>query len=286
MLKSNESAELNGPVRPALTERSGEEIKPAVFFDSSGLKNDGAEQINDCDVAETYLPLEAQNITATAELSRFFSWESVNKLLVNLSRALLGGLFIFDFLHAVGLMHHAINFTWLGLTFTSVSVWFLLELILYYTQKNSGQLIFGFLMLAAVAGLYLDTIGDMHFLFDKILWYDQMLHFFAGGMTCAGILFWVIKNLEDRGKIKLGLIKIGFSAWTTAIFFGVLYELAEYSEDIFTGSHRLGDAFDTTNDLLLDTLGALFIITILVVYFYYARSVKIRQIDSPIGESI
>jgi uncharacterized membrane protein YjdF len=285
MPKSNGLPELNGPASPSLKEQNGQEIKPTVFFNPSRPENDDTEKTKGYAVVETLFPLETRDIPVTQEFVRIFSWDYANKVLFNISRALLGGLFLFDFLHAVGLMHHAINFTWVGLTFTSASVWFLLELILYYTKKNQNQLIFGFLMFAVVAGLYLDTIGDMHFLFDKILWYDQVLHFFAGGMTCGGIFFWVIKNLEDRGKIKMRLMGIGFFAWITAVFFGVLYELAEYSEDVFTGSHRLGDAFDTANDLMLDTLGAFFIIVILVVYFYYVSRRSHAADQNPAPES-
>lgn len=193
----------------------------------------------------------------------------LSNLLVNLSRVLLSGLLSYEMLNVFRIIHHPVGFAWLGLVFTTVGIWFLLEAIGFYTKKENGQVLYSLLMLAAVAGVYADAIGDIYFLFDKISYYDQILHFFAGGATCAGIIFWVIKRLESQGKIHLGIIGVGFFSWMTSVFFGVVYELGEYVHDLLTGLNSLVSAFDTANDLFLDTVGALFLVTILTIYFYH-----------------
>jgi hypothetical protein len=224
---------------------------------------------------------------ADQELIRVFSWESINKFLINLSRFLLAALFAFEILNASGVLKNPINnFHWIGLAITTGAAWFILEAIFYYSRENSSQTLSNVLMLAAVAALYADTLGQVYKLFDKILWYDRVLHFFAGGVICGIIIFLFIRSLEHRGKIRLGTLGIAVAAWLTTIFLGLLYELGEFLLDSITGSNSLVSLIDMMDDLLLDVSGSLSILTILVAYFYYARSVKIRQIDSPIGESI
>ncbi len=47
-----------------------------------------------------------------------------------------------------------------------------------------------------------------------------------------------------------------FLTFTIGVTLGAGYELLEYSEDVLTGSSRLGDGPDTGNDLLMDFIGA------------------------------
>jgi uncharacterized membrane protein YjdF len=62
-----------------------------------------------------------------------------------------------------------------------------------------------------------------------------------------------------------------FMAYMTSVLFAVLYEMQEYLEDVFSGSHRLGDGPDTANDLLLNLIGGL-VTVLLVTGFRYYRS--------------
>jgi len=194
----------------------------------------------------------------------------LNKIFINASRVVLGGLLIFEVSNWLGVFHEHITYSWPGLLLTAAGIWFLLEAILSYTRQDLKQGVFGFLMFLAAAAVFTDAMGDVYSLFDKIEWYDQVLHFFAGGVTCGGIIFYVIKNLQDREKIRLGYFSIGFFSWMTAVFFGALYELLEYMMDLLTGSNSLVSAFDTANDLFLDVIGSLLIAAILSFSLYYA----------------
>jgi len=280
MLNSNKSLESSSiGYPPEIIE--GEEIKtPSVLSITSEPESEVAQE--NVIAQPISLPI-AEFIEKKRTVIQSISWKQIDRLLIYLSRILLWGLFLYEILNVVGLVHHQIDFTWTGLAATTVFSCFVLEMILYYTKKIFGQVIFGILMLTASAAIFADALGDMHKLFDKLYWFDQVMHFFAGGVICAGIIFWVFKKLEDNGKIKIGLFGVGFITWMTTAFFGVLYELGEYFEDLLTGSHRLGDGFDTANDLMHDVLGSLLLISILIIYFY-ARSVKIRQIAPPSGQ--
>ncbi|MFH0852158.1 MAG: hypothetical protein V1845_00940 [bacterium] len=268
MLNSNKSPDFDGTACPPLIPPEEKEKTSAALFVSSAPEN---EIVQENIIAQPIsLPID-ELIQEEKSTAISISWSQTDKFFIYLSRILLWGLLFYELLNLVGLVHHQINYTWTGLIATTVFSCFILEMILYYTKKIFGQVIFGLLMLMASAAVFADALGDMHKLFDKLYWFDQIMHFFAGGVACAAIIFWVFKKLEDSHRIKVGLIGVGFITWMTTAFFGVLYELAEYFEDLVTGSHRLGDGFDTANDLMHDVLGSLTLITILVIYFYVSR---------------
>lgn len=194
----------------------------------------------------------------------------MNKLFINLSRILLAGLIIYELLNQFKILNHPLAFTWLGLVLTSSIIWLLLEIVSFYTQKKCGWPISGLAMLTAVAVVYLDALGDIFLLYARYGWYDKAAHF-VGGAAATGIVFSVIRSLVDCRRIKLGFFGMGFFSWMTAGFLGIIYELEEYFEDYFTGSHRLGDGFDTANDLFLNLVGAFVIIIIISLKLYVSR---------------
>ena len=184
-----------------------------------------------------------------------------------ISRLLFGGLILFELLNQFGLLHFSLDFTWFGLALTSIIVWLSIEVASYLLKKSSGQAIPGSVFFVAVVTVYTDALGDILHFYARFFWYDGMAHF-IGGAAVAGVLFFIFWNLYRSKKIKIGLLGTGFASLTGASFFGVLYEIAEYLEDLFTGSHRLGDGPDTVNDLSLDILGALFIIGLIIIYIW------------------
>ncbi|OGZ34690.1 MAG: hypothetical protein A2Y98_02745 [Candidatus Portnoybacteria bacterium RBG_19FT_COMBO_36_7] len=220
------------------------------------------------------------------ELTSVFSRQYLNIILISLNRSLLAALLIFEILNALGILHYPVSFHWIALIITTGAAWTLLEAVFFISRENHSPALSNAIMLAAVAALYADTLGQVYSLFDRIIWYDQVLHFFVGGVLCGTVSFLLIQSLEHRGIIHLRTLGIASFAWITTIFLGLIYEFGEYLLDSITGSNSFVSIDDTFNDLLLGVTGSLSILTILVVYFYYARSVKIRQIDSPFGESI
>ncbi|MBU0963868.1 hypothetical protein KKC06_02410, partial [Patescibacteria group bacterium] len=80
----------------------------------------------------------------------------------------------------------------------------------------------------------------------------------------ALLMFFVLWRLNQAGRIKIGKKLLGFMAITGSAFFGVLYELEEYLEDVFTGGNRLGSGVDTANDMMWNTIGALIVVLIAV----------------------
>ncbi len=192
----------------------------------------------------------------------------MNKIFINLSRLLFAVLIIFETLNQLKILKYTLTFTWLGLIITSGLIWLFLEFISLYMRKKCGRQISGLAMLAAAAVVYFDALGDIFLFYAKYGWYDQTAHL-IGGAAAGGIVFSLISSLVACNRVKMGVFGIAFFSWMSAGFFGMLYELEEYFEDFFTGSRRLGDGFDTANDLFLNISGALIIIILSAFYVYY-----------------
>ena len=193
-----------------------------------------------------------------------------------ISRLLFGGLVLFELLNQFDLLHFSLDFTWLGLALTSIIAWFFIEGASYLLKKTSGQPMSGLIFLIALIAVYVDALGDILHFYARFSWYDALAHS-IGGAAAAGLIFFIIWTLGQSKKIKIGVLGTGFVSLTTVSFLGGLYEIEEYLEDMFTGSHRLGDGPDTANDLLLNTLGALFIIGLITIYLYKRHKIAAKN---------
>lgn len=199
----------------------------------------------------------------------------MNKFILNLSRFLLFILIIFEYLNHIKILHFKLEFTWIGLIITVSVIWITLELIFLWMRKKCGYINYGYLLFIVAAGVYVDSFGDIFFLYNRYCWYDQAAHF-AGGAVAGIIIFQIIKALNDCRKISLSYFSSAFFSLMSAGFAGMLYEIEEYLEDFYTGSHRLGNGFDTANDLMTGILGALAVIIFISAYLQYKRK-KVKK---------
>lgn len=193
----------------------------------------------------------------------------MNTLLTNLGRLGFLGWIVFELLNWQGVLHFTLDFTWGGLVLTASVVWIVLEIISGRLKKATGQPLPWFVLLAAVLSVSVDALGDLRHWYSGYAWYDQLAHAIGGGV--AGIMvFTSIWQLVQAGKVLIPKWLTGVFGLSIAVMLGAFYELEEYLEDVITGSHRLGDGFDTANDILMNTIGA--IVFILVAYFLSRKS--------------
>ncbi|PJE58369.1 MAG: hypothetical protein COU81_01120 [Candidatus Portnoybacteria bacterium CG10_big_fil_rev_8_21_14_0_10_36_7] len=182
-----------------------------------------------------------------------------------LYRLLLSGLLIFELLNNFSILHFPLSFTWAGLILTLSVAWLGIEIISFISSKLTTRSLNNSAMIAITISLYFDAIGDINLYYQNIASYDQWAHF-IGGAAATMVAYSFIKNLSLSSKISLPKIGIYlFSIFTTTCL-GSIYEIEEYLEDYFTGSHRLGDGPDTANDLLLSLTGAVMIMIIAMAY--------------------
>lgn len=201
----------------------------------------------------------------------------MDKFILNTSRFLLFILLVFEYLNHLKILHFNLQFTWIGLMITMSAIWITLELAFFWMRQKCNYARYGYLLFIATLGVYIDFFGDILSLYNRYSWYDQTAHF-IGGAAGGIIVLEIIKIINDCHKIKLKFSGISFFSWMTAGFLCLLYEIEEYLEDFYTGSHRLGDGFDTANDLMLGIWGALAIITIF--WLYYKRKEKNIKLKS------
>lgn len=191
--------------------------------------------------------------------------------MVWLIRASIAGLLGFESLNYAGILPYTLTFSWLGLLLTGLSMWLLVELASLFLKAKIGTPLPWPAMLFGAGGIYVDAVGDIGKYFARFSSYDQFAHFAITGLV-AGLFFWFFGILQKHGHFPSGSFFLAATAFLVTNLLGMFYEIEEYLEDYFTGSHRLGDGPDTANDLLLNLLGALFVAVILYVWSRFRKT--------------
>ncbi len=147
------------------------------------------------------------------------------------------------------------EFTWKGLLLQSVVALIGLEILERVVQKNKLDLSVGILGLFLTGQIVIDAFGDMFHWYGRFSGYDQLLHF-TGGFVFALITTGFVRAYFKKKRTRLLKREVAFFGLSVAALGTILYEAEEYLEDVLTGSQRLGNGFDTADDLLLGVIGA------------------------------
>ncbi|MCW1930013.1 MAG: hypothetical protein KIH62_001710 [Candidatus Kerfeldbacteria bacterium] len=177
-------------------------------------------------------------------------------------RTLFGALLLFEICVGLKLFPIQPTFTVIGLIITLVAVWIAVE----YTEKlmrRSSVHDHHSITMAILIPLtvYIDAIGDFCHLYTILPNYDAYLHFFIPSVVTIWI-WHVLRALYPTLSNRF----YSFMAVAIMLAAGALYEIEEYLEDVYTGSHRFGDAMDTGNDLTMDLLGPIIAIICLNIF--------------------
>jgi hypothetical protein len=139
------------------------------------------------------------------------------------------------------------------------------------------------------AGIFLSVQFDLYY---TLFWWDDLLHALSGIiMGFIGFLF--VYKVNYKFSMDISPLLIAVFSFTFAVTLGVMWEILEFSADVFLGSaHQkwdlheteklLGKIYqgsglrDTMSDLIVDSIGAL--ITSFFTYFMY-KSKKKRILD-------
>lgn len=166
-------------------------------------------------------------------------------------RICLGVLLLFEIFVMVGVTDFTPTFTTLGLMITALAGLGTLEWVHATLRRGTQQTLPWWIISIVVIAVYLDAGGDYAHLYDRIHFFDAILHFTIP-FVFTFCLIWVLQLHYTQLPVGL-MVLFGI---TIMISFGALYEIEEYLEDFLIGSNRFGDAFDTGSDLLLNVLGA------------------------------
>ncbi|OGL74497.1 hypothetical protein A3D73_03750 [Candidatus Uhrbacteria bacterium RIFCSPHIGHO2_02_FULL_60_44] len=98
---------------------------------------------------------------------------------------------------------------------------------------------------------------------------DFLMHFLGGVAIAWGMVIIV----KDK-KPSLSTWLRNYLAFSTTAVIGILWEFHEWVEDYYFLTSRQPDLTDTMNDLLMDLLGAVFIILVLDLSRRYKQAKK------------
>lgn len=109
------------------------------------------------------------------------------------------------------------------------------------------------------------VLGEMNGFYDKIPWWDTMLHATSGVVLgIVGFLFIYLLNEKGDANVNLSPIFVIIVAFCVAITLGVFWEIFEFSADRLLGynmqKYRLpgqDGLVDTMSDLIVDSIGSL-----------------------------
>lgn len=187
-----------------------------------------------------------------------------DKILKVIAIILALGLLVFELLNYLDILKLEVTFTWLGLIVTIALVVIGVEIFNYALEKTINISFSSRAFLIVVIAIYIDALSDIFSFYTRWIWFDQVMHFLSGCLIALIVLL-VLQKIVKAKKIILGKFGQGLFTWTIALSIGSFYEMVEYTEDYLTGSNRLGDGFDTVNDLFLGGLGALIVIFIFFI---------------------
>lgn len=108
------------------------------------------------------------------------------------------------------------------------------------------------------------VLGEMNGFYDKIPWWDTMLHTTSGVILgLVGFLFVYLLNEKGDKNVNLSPIFVVIFAFCFAITMGVFWEFFEFGADRILGYNMQkfrmpgqDGLVDTMEDLIVDTLGA------------------------------
>jgi len=161
----------------------------------------------------------------------------------------------FELLNFAKILQFKLHFSWLAMAVPAILGWLTWFFLNRALKKSGSQYLAvqaGALMLIS---LYIDLLGNLTSFYGQWFWYDKFAHFF-GGVSTVAVLFALLQHWQKLGKIRLPLVWLAIFAISLSMLAGMLYEFEEYFEDYFTGTDKIGNRFDTADDLLYQSIGA------------------------------
>lgn len=186
--------------------------------------------------------------------STLYRTKKINMIVTNFIRILLILMFIGSFI--VG--DHSQDFL-IVLTFFMTYYPSLLEKKFGVYLPNRLQIIITLFIFAA------QVLGEMNGFYDKISWWDTMLHTTSGVILgLIGFLFVYLLNEKGNNNVNLSPAFVIIFAFCFAITMGVFWEFFEFGADRLLGYNMQkfrmpgqDGLVDTMGDLIVDTIGAM-----------------------------
>lgn len=156
-----------------------------------------------------------------------------------------------------------------------VLFWGGLELV-NYISAGHGVEIPAMIWVFVAAGLVVDSFSDYLLLYEKLRHYDKFLHFLIGGVVVGFLVMRILGAFMVQTTLPLWV-----KYWLVILltnFLGFVYEFFELITDRFYGAYNILNRFDTTEDMLLNMLGALTFI--LISHFFFTTKKAYSEVKT------
>ncbi len=120
-------------------------------------------------------------------------------------------------------------------------------------------------------------LGELNNFYDRFWWWDMFLHGLFG--IIFGLLgFIALFTLFDQDRIRTSAFWVCFLSFCMALSLGALWEIGEFFSDIVFGTNLQKGITNTMIDLILDTLGALWVSVFGYLYIQHNHQNIVKSI--------
>ncbi|KAF5430469.1 hypothetical protein C5S36_12960 [Candidatus Methanophagaceae archaeon] len=137
--------------------------------------------------------------------------------------------------------------------------------------------------LMITVAFFIHICGDVLYVYDTILNYDDIAHFVSACVVALVVLIAVYILNEYWGGLQADKYGTAFVVIITTVAMGVVWEFREWSADALFGMQTQLSLEDTMTDLLVNALGGVFIA---IVGIRLLKNGALKEMTKDLGERV
>lgn len=137
--------------------------------------------------------------------------------------------------------------------------------------------------LMITVAFFIHICGDVLYVYDTILHYDDIAHFVSACVVALVVLIAVYILSEYWGGLQADKYGTAFVVIITTVAMGVIWEFREWSADALFGMQTQLSLEDTMTDLLVNALGGVFIA---IVGIRLLKNGALKEMTKDLGERV
>lgn len=165
-----------------------------------------------------------------------------------------------------------------ALTLTNLFTIGMFFIVAAWLRRRYGLVLHWIVLLILSASVWLDALGNFQHYYFTIWWWDRLTHA-VGGLAVTAGLYACIIGLWRAQRLPVSWRVANLYAFTLAQTLGAVYEVSEWIGDLWFGTHRVGDRFDSPRDIFFNILGGLLVMA--VGWWWHVRQTSVRGQTPP-----
>jgi uncharacterized membrane protein YjdF len=148
-----------------------------------------------------------------------------------------------------------------ALTLTNAFTTGMYFLVAHWLRRKYGTVLHWVVLLILSAAVWLDALGNFQHYYVTIWWWDRLTHAVGGLAVTAGLYITII-GLWRAKRLGVSWRVANVYAFALAQTLGAMYEVSEWLGDIWFGTHRVGERFDSPRDIFFNIVGGLVVVAL------------------------